>query len=181
MTFQLFYIIDFYLNPWLSGFPGGCASGKEPTFHTGYVRGCEFDPWVGKIPWGRACQPTPIFLPGEPHGPRRYSGYSPWGLKYSDDWKDLAHMQRCLRIICHFLSLKLFMICFIPNVDFLHESSTWVWEKCILQLLDKTNYECQIILFNSSFSGHLWKKCSHSEVQEIHYWLFLIWLEIYAN
>ena len=27
---------------------------------------------------------TPVFLPGEPHGPRSLSGYSPWGCKESD-------------------------------------------------------------------------------------------------
>ena len=32
---------------------------------------------VGKIPWGKKWQPTPVFLPGESHGQRRLSGYSP--------------------------------------------------------------------------------------------------------
>ena len=35
--------------------------------------------WVRKIPWRRAWQPTPVFLPGEPHGQRSLTGYSPWG------------------------------------------------------------------------------------------------------
>ena len=38
-----------------------------------------FDPWVGKIPWRR--QPTPVFLPGESHGQKNITGYSPWGLR----------------------------------------------------------------------------------------------------
>ena len=29
-------------------------------------------------------QPIPVFLPGESHGPRRLTGYSPWGCKESD-------------------------------------------------------------------------------------------------
>ena len=28
--------------------------------------------------------PTPVFLPGEFHGQRRLTGYSPWGHKESD-------------------------------------------------------------------------------------------------
>ena len=38
----------------------------------------------GKIPWRRAWQPTPVFLPGESHGQRSLSGYSPWGRKELD-------------------------------------------------------------------------------------------------
>ena len=36
-----------------------------------------FDPWVGKIPWRRAWQPTLVLLPGESHGERSPTGYSP--------------------------------------------------------------------------------------------------------
>ena len=43
-----------------------------------------FHPWVGKIPWRRAWQPTPVFLPGEFHGQRSLTGYSPDGCKESD-------------------------------------------------------------------------------------------------
>ena len=62
----------------VGGFPGG-ASGKEPACQ----RQCKrrkrhgFDPWVGKIPWKMAWQPTPVFLPGESHGQRSLTGYSP--------------------------------------------------------------------------------------------------------
>jgi len=38
----------------------------------------------GKIPWKRKWQPTPVFLPGESHGQRSLTGYSPWGRKESD-------------------------------------------------------------------------------------------------
>ena len=44
----------------------------------------EFDPWVGKIPWRKKCQHTPVFLPGESHGQRSLTGYSPWGHRESD-------------------------------------------------------------------------------------------------
>ena len=61
------------------GFPGG-SDDKESACHSG-------DP--GSIPgsgrsWRRAWQPTPVFLPGESHGRRNMSGYSPWGHKESD-------------------------------------------------------------------------------------------------
>ena len=38
---------------------------------------CEFDPWGGKIPWRRKWQCTPVFLPGESHGQKSLTGYSP--------------------------------------------------------------------------------------------------------
>ena len=37
-----------------------------------------FDPWVGEIPWRRERLPTPVLLPGEFHGQRSLTGYSPW-------------------------------------------------------------------------------------------------------
>ena len=43
-----------------------------------------FDPWVEKIPWRRAWQPTAVSLPGESHGQRSLTGYSPWCGKESD-------------------------------------------------------------------------------------------------
>ena len=43
-----------------------------------------FDPWVGNILWRRKWQPTPVFLPGEFHGQRSLTDYSPWGHKESD-------------------------------------------------------------------------------------------------
>ena len=44
----------------------------------------QFDPWVDKISWSRKWQPTPIFLPGQSHGQRSSTGYSPWDHKESD-------------------------------------------------------------------------------------------------
>ena len=43
-----------------------------------------FSPGVGKILCRREWQPTPGFLPGEFHGQRSLTGYSPWGCKESD-------------------------------------------------------------------------------------------------
>ena len=52
----------------------------------------EFDPWVGKIPWRRKWLLTPVFLPGESHGQRSLTGYSPWGREESDttEWLTLS-------------------------------------------------------------------------------------------
>ena len=38
-------------------------------------------PGSGRFPWRRKWQPTPVFLPGESHGQRSLTGYSPWGCK----------------------------------------------------------------------------------------------------
>ena len=51
-----------------------------------------FSPWVGKIPWRKAWQPTPVFLPGESHGQRSLTGYSPWGHKESDTAEATEHV-----------------------------------------------------------------------------------------
>ena len=48
-------------------FPGGGASGKEPTWQCRRCRRHGFDLWVGKISWRREWPPTPVFLPGESH------------------------------------------------------------------------------------------------------------------
>ena len=60
---------------WLGGKESACQ-----------CRRCRFNPWVRKIPWRRAWQPTPVFLPGESHGQRSWTGYSPWGHKESHNW-----------------------------------------------------------------------------------------------
>ena len=57
-------------------------------------RRCGFHPWVGKIPWRRKQQPTPVFLPGESHGQRSLSGYSPRGCKESDTTEATQHARR---------------------------------------------------------------------------------------
>ena len=43
-------------------------------------------------PLERAWQPAPLFLPGESHGQRSLTGYSPWGRRVRHDWSDLAHI-----------------------------------------------------------------------------------------
>ena len=60
------------------------ATDKEPTYQCRNYKRHGFDPWVGKIPWKRAFQPTPVFLPGESHGQRNMTGYSPGGSKELD-------------------------------------------------------------------------------------------------
>ena len=65
------------------GFPSG-ASGKQPACQRRRCKRRGFDPWVGKIRWRRKWQPTPVFLPGESHGQRSLTGYSPEGCKESD-------------------------------------------------------------------------------------------------
>ena len=55
---------------------------KRPGFH----------PWVMRIPWRRKWLPTPILLPGEFHGQRNPSGYSPQGQKSQTQLSDLACM-----------------------------------------------------------------------------------------
>ena len=61
-------------------FPGGSDS-KEFTYNAGDLG---LTPGVGKIPWRREWQPALVFLPGESHGQRNLTGYSPWGCKESD-------------------------------------------------------------------------------------------------
>ena len=60
---------------------------KETACHVGDLG---FDPWVGKIPWRRERLPTPVFWPGEFHGQRSLTGYSPWGHKESDTTERLS-------------------------------------------------------------------------------------------
>ena len=59
------------------GFPGVLVV-KNPPANAG---DSGLDPWVSKIPWRRVRQPTLVFLPGESHGQRNQTGYSPQGHK----------------------------------------------------------------------------------------------------
>ena len=56
-------------------------SDKESTWKYRRHRRHIFDPWIRKIPWSRKWQPTPVFSPGEFHGYRSLTDYSPWGPK----------------------------------------------------------------------------------------------------
>ena len=67
----------------------GGTRGKELTCQRRRQKTCGFDPWVEKIPWRRKWQPTPVFLPGESHGQRSLTGYSPWATRVGHDWSDL--------------------------------------------------------------------------------------------
>ena len=78
-------LVNWLPEPPTLGFPGGLdgtesACNAEDGFH----------PWVRKVPWRRAWQPTPVFLPGESHGQRSLTGYSPWGHKESDTTERLT-------------------------------------------------------------------------------------------
>ena len=66
------------------GLPGW-LSGKESACQCRRLKRCGFDPWIRKIPWRRKWELTPVFLPGKSHGQKSQAGYSPWGLKESDN------------------------------------------------------------------------------------------------
>ena len=59
--------------------------------NAGDARDPDSDPWVGKIPWRRKWQPTPGVLPGESHGQRSLTGFSPWDHQESDT-TELTHI-----------------------------------------------------------------------------------------
>jgi len=63
--------MDFALLYMILGFPGG-TSGTEHTCQCRRLKRHRFN-----IPWRRAWQPTPVFLPGESHGQRSLTGYTP--------------------------------------------------------------------------------------------------------
>ena len=44
-----------------------------------------FHPWIRKIPWKRKWWPTAVFLPGESHGQKSLTGYSPWVARVSHE------------------------------------------------------------------------------------------------
>ena len=45
---------------------------------------------VAHVTWRRKWQPTPVFLPGEFHGQRAKTSYSPWSCKESDTIEQLT-------------------------------------------------------------------------------------------
>ena len=59
------------------GFPGG-SEVKASARNAGDLGSI---PGSGRFPWRRKWQPTPVFLPGESHGRRNLTGYSPQGRK----------------------------------------------------------------------------------------------------
>ena len=68
--------------PFYTGIPSSSTVKYTPAFRN--LRRCRLDSRIGKIPCRTAWPPTPVFLPGESHGQRNLTGYSPWRLKESD-------------------------------------------------------------------------------------------------
>ena len=48
---------------------------KNPSANAGRPKRHRLDPWIEKIPWRRAQQLTAVFLPAQPQGRRRLTGY----------------------------------------------------------------------------------------------------------
>ena len=74
--------------------------------------------------WRKEWPPTPVFLPGESHGQRSLTGYSPWGEKESDmtEWFNTWHIG---------VTLPFFQLC-----PFFHDQS---WQMFILLIFSNTN------------------------------------------
>ena len=71
-----------------------------------------FYPWAGKIPWRRKQQHTPVFLPGKPHGQRRWVGHTQsTGLQRAGhDWAGTLtqkHTHKC-KYLTEVLILNIF-------------------------------------------------------------------------
>ena len=75
--------------PLLGASPDG-ASGKESACQCRRTKRLGFDPWVWKIPWRMKWPPTPVFLPEKSHGERSLAGYSPWGHKELDMYREFT-------------------------------------------------------------------------------------------
>ena len=78
------------------GCPGDSVVKNQPATASDMRHG--FDAWVGKILWRRKWQPTPIFLPGNFHGQRSLTGYSPRG-RQEWDMTEHTHTQSHNRIM----------------------------------------------------------------------------------
>ena len=83
-----------------------------------------FFPWVGKIPWRREWLPTPVFLPGEFHGQRNLTGYSPWSHKESDTTEQLS-LSILLLAFLTFWYFNIFMTGYIFGALTPHWSYHW--------------------------------------------------------
>ena len=89
------YFIKQTIRDFATSFPGD-SDGKESACNAedlGLISGLVRSP-------GEENEPTPVFLPGEFHGQRSLSGYSPWGHKESDTTEQLTlslHFQTCLK------------------------------------------------------------------------------------
>ena len=113
------------------GFSGG-ASGKELACQCRSLKRCGSGlPCVGKIFWRRVWQPTPVFLPGESHGQRSLTGYSPWGHKESETTERLS-MRACTHA-CTALSWLIYSLTddFFPRTFYEIETSASVNESVL--------------------------------------------------
>ena len=79
-------------------FPGG-ASGKEPGCQCRRCKPRSLIPGLGRSPGGGHGNP-PVFLPGESHGQRSRTGYSPWGQKELDTTEQLTQASGYLPMLC---------------------------------------------------------------------------------
>ena len=70
-----------------------------------------FNSCMGKIPWRRRWPPTPVFLPGEFHGQRSLTGYSPWGRKEWDKTEQLTHFHSNKNLMLVEFIKKLLVVC----------------------------------------------------------------------
>ena len=70
-----------------------------------------FDPSIAKIPWRRKWLPTLVFLPGESHGQRSLTGYSPQGRKESDTTERLLLLLSIIQGIIVYIKLKKIIHC----------------------------------------------------------------------
>ena len=80
---------------------------KNSSVSAGRPKRCGFHLWVGKILWRRAWQLTLIFLPGESHGHRSLTGYSPSGPKESDTTEATEHTEACIHIYIYIYTYML--------------------------------------------------------------------------
>ena len=103
--------------PWWLRWERICLKYERPGFY----------PWIRKILWRREWQPTPVFLPGESHGQRSLSGYSPWGCKESDTTEQLTFHY----IICISSTSRM-----CPSL--LHWLSSTIWVNSCQKLLIKS-------------------------------------------
>ena len=62
---------------------------KNMSANTGDAGDVGSDRWVGKILWSTKWQPTPVSLPGNFHGQKNQTGYSPWDCKELDTTEQL--------------------------------------------------------------------------------------------
>ena len=81
------YLLMRTLVIWFSAHPMGASLVVQMVKNPPAMQRPGFDPWVRKIPWRREWQPTLVLLPGEFHGQRTLTGYTPWGQRIRHNWE----------------------------------------------------------------------------------------------